>query len=70
MPTGQQPFVNVGGCECLPWDRKSKRANCELRRGDVDHEMRLHRGAGILLDATIVRALLVPAAVALFGRWN
>ena len=26
--------------------------------------------AGILLDATIVRALLVPAAVALFGRWN
>jgi RND superfamily putative drug exporter len=27
-------------------------------------------GAGILLDATIVRALLVPAAVAVFGRWN
>jgi RND superfamily putative drug exporter len=27
-------------------------------------------GAGILLDATIIRALLVPAAVALFGRWN
>jgi RND superfamily putative drug exporter len=27
-------------------------------------------GAGILLDATIVRALLVPALVALFGRWN
>jgi putative drug exporter of the RND superfamily len=27
-------------------------------------------GAGILLDATIVRSLLVPAAVALFGRWN
>src|SRR5499433_1406393 len=27
-------------------------------------------GAGILLDTTIVRALLVPAAVALFGRWN
>jgi RND superfamily putative drug exporter len=27
-------------------------------------------GAGILLDATIVRALLVPAAVSLFGRWN
>ncbi|MDO8209723.1 MMPL family transporter [Conexibacter sp. CPCC 206217] len=26
--------------------------------------------AGILLDATIVRALLVPAAVSLFGRWN
>jgi len=27
-------------------------------------------GAGILIDATVVRALLVPAAVALFGRWN
>jgi putative drug exporter of the RND superfamily len=27
-------------------------------------------GAGILLDATVVRALLVPAMVALFGRWN
>jgi RND superfamily putative drug exporter len=27
-------------------------------------------GAGILLDATIVRALLVPALVALFGPWN
>jgi RND superfamily putative drug exporter len=27
-------------------------------------------GAGIILDATIIRALLVPAAVALLGRWN
>jgi putative drug exporter of the RND superfamily len=27
-------------------------------------------GAGILLDATIVRAMLVPALMALFGRWN
>jgi putative drug exporter of the RND superfamily len=27
-------------------------------------------GSGILLDAPIVRALLVPAAVSLFGRWN
>jgi RND superfamily putative drug exporter len=27
-------------------------------------------GAGILIDATILRALLVPALVALFGRWN
>jgi RND superfamily putative drug exporter len=26
--------------------------------------------AGILIDATIVRALLVPAAVSLMGRWN
>jgi RND superfamily putative drug exporter len=27
-------------------------------------------GAGIILDATIVRALLVPAAVSLLGQWN
>ena len=27
-------------------------------------------GAGILLDATVVRSLLLPAAVSLFGRWN
>jgi RND superfamily putative drug exporter len=27
-------------------------------------------GAGILIDATIVRALLLPAFVSLFGRWN
>ena len=27
-------------------------------------------GAGIILDATIIRALLVPAAVSLFGRFN
>jgi RND superfamily putative drug exporter len=27
-------------------------------------------GVGILIDATIVRALLVPALVSLFGRWN
>jgi len=27
-------------------------------------------GFGILLDATIVRSLLVPALVSMFGRWN
>jgi RND superfamily putative drug exporter len=26
--------------------------------------------AGILLDATVVRAILVPALVSFFGRWN
>jgi hypothetical protein len=25
---------------------------------------------GVLLDATVIRALLVPAVVSLFGRWN
>jgi RND superfamily putative drug exporter len=27
-------------------------------------------GFGILLDATIIRSLLVPSLVSLFGRWN
>jgi putative drug exporter of the RND superfamily len=27
-------------------------------------------GFGILLDATVVRSLLVPALVSMFGRWN
>ncbi len=27
-------------------------------------------GVGILLDATVVRALLVPALVSVLGRWN
>ncbi|MFL6136906.1 MAG: MMPL family transporter [Frankiaceae bacterium] len=27
-------------------------------------------GVGILLDATVIRSLLVPALVSLFGRWN
>jgi RND superfamily putative drug exporter len=26
--------------------------------------------AGILIDATVIRALMVPAVVSLFGRWN
>jgi RND superfamily putative drug exporter len=26
--------------------------------------------AGILIDATVIRALIVPAAIALMGRWN
>jgi RND superfamily putative drug exporter len=26
--------------------------------------------AGIILDATVIRALLVPAVVSLFGRWS
>jgi MMPL family len=33
-------------------------------------EPRPTRAGGILLDATVVRALLAPALVSLFGRWN
>jgi putative drug exporter of the RND superfamily len=25
---------------------------------------------GIFLDATVIRALIVPAVIALMGRWN
>ena len=35
-----------------------------------DQGARDRPGRGILLDATVIRALLVPAAVSLFGRWN
>ena len=27
-------------------------------------------GAGILLDAAVIRAFLVPALIAILGRWN
>jgi putative drug exporter of the RND superfamily len=27
-------------------------------------------GAAVLIDATLVRAVLVPAAMKLLGRWN
>jgi RND superfamily putative drug exporter len=27
-------------------------------------------GGGILLDATLIRGVLAPAAVAILGRWN
>jgi RND superfamily putative drug exporter len=30
----------------------------------------LGEGGGILLDATLIRGVLAPAAVALLGRWN
>ena len=36
------------------------------RPEDVGHGL----GAGILLDATVIRALIVPAVITLMGRWN
>jgi uncharacterized membrane protein YdfJ with MMPL/SSD domain len=36
----------------------------------VVKELGLGTGLAVLIDATIVRALLVPALMALFGRWN
>jgi RND superfamily putative drug exporter len=32
--------------------------------------VRTGMAVGILLDATVVRALLIPALVSLLGRWN
>jgi putative drug exporter of the RND superfamily len=29
-----------------------------------------HLATGILLDANVIRALLVPALISLFGSWN
>ncbi|HJZ60582.1 MAG TPA: MMPL family transporter, partial [Miltoncostaeaceae bacterium] len=36
----------------------------------VVKELGLGTGLAVIIDATIVRALLVPALMALFGRWN
>jgi MMPL family len=41
------------------------------RRPDTDVKVfATGLAAGIMLDATMIRALLVPAVVSLFGRWN
>ncbi len=64
---------------------RAHRAARDERRADPVPRVRLARlrarrpkskcsrpglAAGILLDATVIRALLVPAVVSLFGRWN
>ena len=33
-------------------------------------QIALGQAVGVLIDATIVRALLVPALMRLFGEWN
>ena len=38
--------------------------------GDRPEDVRDRLGAGILLDATVIRALIVPAVITLMGRWN
>ena len=40
------------------------------QRRQVDKVLGTALGVGILIDATLVRALLVPALVSLLGRWN
>ena len=50
-------FLSFVALSTAPGDRQSKMLATGL-------------GAGILIDATIIRALLVPALVSLFGRWN
>jgi len=41
--------------------------SCDASAIEGDRRGCTHR---VLVDATVVRALLVPAAVSLFGRWN
>ncbi len=36
----------------------------------IEHRRRALAGAAMLFDASIVRALLVPALMALMGKWN
>jgi hypothetical protein len=37
---------------------------------DVDCPELVGEAVGVLIDATIVRALLVPSLMRLFGEWN
>ena len=43
-----------------------------LREDDVERAEKFGTGlaAGIILDATVIRTLLVPALMRLFGKWN
>ncbi len=36
----------------------------------ITKELGLGTAAAVLIDATIIRALLVPALMQLLGRWN
>jgi RND superfamily putative drug exporter len=36
----------------------------------ITKELGLASAVGVMIDATIVRALLVPAAMRLLGRWS
>ena len=47
--------------------------NHQFQRPNRDTDVKVFAtglAAGILLDATVIRALLVPAVVSLLGRWN
>jgi uncharacterized membrane protein YdfJ with MMPL/SSD domain len=37
---------------------------------DPNHAAKIAVAVGILVDAVVVRTLLVPALVAIMGRWN
>ena len=41
-----------------------------LGAGDRREDVATGLAAGILIDATIIRALIVPAVISLMGRWN
>ncbi|HEY4896226.1 MAG TPA: MMPL family transporter [Solirubrobacteraceae bacterium] len=73
----------AGHSHCRAWDRPHGPARDERRPDPVPAFTSLASGpgtdlkvlatglaVGVLLDATVIRALLVPAVVSLFGRWN
>ena len=51
-------------------DPRARVRGAEREPGHRGQDLRHRAGGGILVDATIVRAMLVPAVVAILGRWN
>jgi hypothetical protein len=49
--------------------REQRRTRVSLGARRAAHAIH-DRGIGILLDATVVRAILVAAVVSILGRWN
>ena len=64
-PRTHRPPGHLGGADPV---LRLRRAGLGARHRHQGVRDRL--GVGILLDATIVRAVLVPSLVVLFGRWN
>ena len=59
-----------GSCRPRRCSSSSRSARSAPRGSSSIKEVGLGTGLAVLLDATIVRALLVPSLMCLFGRWN
>jgi hypothetical protein len=51
-------------------DRGVDRADCDRWRRGGKLSTRWYLAAGVIFDATVIRALLVPAVMKLLGDWN